>query len=560
MNLLNISNMRLAKRLTVAFGAIALLCLTVAFSGFWGLSQTEKMTAEMNAETKRMNLARDVDSKLDGLFLSVYDVATTKNRSEKEKAKDSVEEFRAEYRKDMAELKAQTTTEEGVQLLTAISDAITAAKQTNDHVVELSFKGKEAEATEIFSVEGRKHRKAKEAAIVDFLNWRTKRLNQASADLGAAVSTAQWALLIVCFAALLLSVLFGVLITRSISRPIASCVTVLDRVANGDLTQEIPDEMRTRKDEAGDLSRALHNMMENLHHLVTDIGAGVQTLASSATELSSISVQTASNVKSMSDRTAAVAAAAEESSSNTTSVAAGMEQASTNLVSVASATEQMSATVAEISANAEKARTISAQATQQAQTISAMMQQLGQAAQDIGKVTETINDISSQTNLLALNATIEAARAGAAGKGFAVVANEIKELARQTAAATEDIKSKIGGVQASTGSAITDIEKITGVTNEMGGLVASIAAAIEQQAAVTKDVAQNIAQASNGVRDANENVAQSASVSRTIAQDVATVNSAVGEVRSGGEQVQASAMDLSTLAEKLKQQVDHFRV
>ena len=124
------------------------------------------------------------------------------------------------------------------------------------------------------------------------------------------------------------------------------------------------------------------------------------------------------------------------------------------------------------------------------------LQQLGSAAQEIGQVTETITNISSQTNLLALNATIEAARAaGAAGKGFAVVANEIKELARQTAGATEDIKAKISGVQSSTGGAISDIGRIVNVIQEVGGLVANIAAAIEEQATVTRDVAGNIAQA-----------------------------------------------------------------
>jgi methyl-accepting chemotaxis protein len=128
------------------------------------------------------------------------------------------------------------------------------------------------------------------------------------------------------------------------------------------------------------------------------------------------------------------------------------------------------------------------------------MQQLGRAAKEIGKVTESITSISAQTNLLALNATIEAARAGAAGKGFAVVANEIKELAQQTAAATEDIKGKIGDVQTSAGGAISDIEGHRQHHRRGGQIVASIATAIEEQAAVTKDVANNIARASEGVK------------------------------------------------------------
>ena len=136
-------------------------------------------------------------------------------------------------------------------------------------------------------------------------------------------------------------------------------------------------------------------------------------------------------------------------------------------------------------------------------------------------MTETITNISAQTNLLALNATIEAARAGTAGKGFAVVANEIKELAKQTAEATEDIKARIAGIQNSTGTAITDIGQITTVIRDVGTIVTSIAAAIEEQATVTKDVAGNIAQASSGVREANERVSQTAEVSKSIARDIA---------------------------------------
>ena len=188
-----------------------------------------------------------------------------------------------------------------------------------------------------------------------------------------------------------------------------------------------------------------------------------------------------------------------------------------------------------------------------------MMQQLGQSARDIGKVTETITEISSQTNLLALNATIEAARAGAAGKGFAVVANEIKELARQTAAATEDIKAKISGVQTSAGSAIADIDKIASVIKEVGSIVSNIAAAIDEQAKVTKDVAGNIAQATAGVKDSNERVAQTATVSKSIAQDVASISAAVSDIRSGGEQVEASAAELSQLSDNLRQLVSRFR-
>ena len=188
------------------------------------------------------------------------------------------------------------------------------------------------------------------------------------------------------------------------------------------------------------------------------------------------------------------------------------------------------------------------------------MQELGLAAREIGKVTDTINEISSQTNLLALNATIEAARAGAAGKGFAVVANEIKDLARQTALATEDIKSKITSVQSASGSAIRDIERITGVIGEIGNLVTDISASIDEQATVTRDVAANIAQASDGVQDANERVGQTASVSKMIAEEIAGVSAAAAEIRVGGEQVQFSSAGLARAVVQLNELAGQFKV
>ena len=325
----------------------------------------------------------------------------------------------------------------------------------------------------------------------------------------------------------------------------------------GDLTRRLE---AVGDDEMADLARSFNQFVGKIHETVQNVGSHLVTLRSSAGQLSAVSSQTAARVKEVSDRATTVASAAEEASSNTTSVAAGMEQAATNLSSVASATEEMSATIGEIASNSEKARAISEQATAQAQTISALMQELGRAARDIGKVTETITDISAQTNLLALNATIEAARAGAAGKGFAVVANEIKELARQTATATEDIKAKISGVQSSAVSAITDIEKISAVIKSVGAIVSSIAASIEEQAAVTKDVAGNIAHATAGVKDTNERIAQTATVSKSIARDITAVHSAVDGIRAGGEQVEANSAELSKLAEELSVTVGKFKV
>jgi len=247
-------------------------------------------------------------------------------------------------------------------------------------------------------------------------------------------------------------------------------------------------------------------------------------------------------------------------SANSASVAASVEQAATNLTTVASATEEMTSTIGEIAANSERARGITGEATEQAQRVTISMQALSQAAQGIGKVTETITTISDQTKLLALNATIEAARAGAAGKGFAVVAHEIKELARQTAEATEDIKGKVSGIQSSTTGTLGDLARVSQVIGQVSEIVNSIASAIEEQSTVTKDIARNVSEAATGVKDATQRVAKISTVSQSVAKDIAAVNQATGEIALGSEQVLTNAAELSTLAEELRQTVGRFNL
>ena len=357
--------------------------------------------------------------------------------------------------------------------------------------------------------------------------------------------------------AMVLSIILGFIIANSIGKPLAKGVDFAKAVAEGDLTRQI--EVK-RKDELGVLSDALNLASTNLRSMFSKVHEGVQTLSSAATELSSISKQMTTGAESTSSRANGVAAAAEQTSANMGGVSAAMEQTTVNLSTVATASEEMTATIGEIASNAERARKVTAEAVDSATRVSGTMDALGTAAREIGKVTETISAISSQTNLLALNATIEAARAGAAGKGFAVVANEIKELARQTATATEDIKARIEGIQSSSGAAVGDLASVADVIREVNEIVSGIAAAIEEQSAVTRDIASNVAQASKGVEDANRNVAEASKAVSSMAQDVSEVNQAAGEISSSSAQVLLSSEDLSKLSEQLRHLVERFKI
>jgi len=355
----------------------------------------------------------------------------------------------------------------------------------------------------------------------------------------------------------LLSLVLGLYIAGVIAKPLGLGVEFAEKLATGDLTQQIN---LNRRDEMGVLVRSLNTASAKLRTLFIEVSSGVQTLTTASSELASISKQVSGGAEAANRRSDGVAAASEEMSINMNSVAASMEQTAVNISTVASATEEMTATIGEIAGNSEKARGITNEAVDKTRVLSVAMKELGDAAREIGKVTETIASISSQTNLLALNATIEAARAGQAGKGFAVVANEIKELAHQTASATENIRERIGGIQGSTVSAVESITLVKKVIEEVNEIVSGIAASIEEQSAVTKDIANNVFQASKAVEDTNQNVSQASTVSHSIAHDISEVNQTAGEIATSSSQVLISSEELSSLAGKLTSIVSTFRV
>ena len=374
--------------------------------------------------------------------------------------------------------------------------------------------------------------------------------------LQSATST-RFGVTLFCVAAIAVGTTLAFLIARGILRPLQKSVNLAETVASGDLTSEI--EVR-QNDEIGALAAALNKMSANLRQMMGDMGKGVDTLTSSASQLSDISQEMASGAEQSSAKAGTVASAAEEMSATMNSVAAASEQASTNVQMVATAAEQMSATINEIAQNTEKGRTITTSAVEQAGNVSGMVKRLGVAASEVDRVTETISEISEQTNLLALNATIEAARAGEAGKGFAVVANEIKELAKQTASATMDISERISGIQSTTSDTVTEIEQILDVINQVNDIVAGIAAAIDEQAVATSEIAGNVNQAAQGIDEVNQNVAQSSTVAGAISHDITEVNLASQEMSNSSSQVHGSAASLSELSEKLNNMVSRFKI
>ncbi|MCF6186233.1 MAG: methyl-accepting chemotaxis protein [Desulfobulbaceae bacterium] len=357
--------------------------------------------------------------------------------------------------------------------------------------------------------------------------------------------------------ALILGISITLLLTGLITRPILKARDFADILAQGDFSRHLDVD---QKDEAGQLAASMNKIVENTGSMIKGIVTGVDTLASSSTELSAISEQVAAGSEQTSNKAETVATAAEEMSANMNSVAAAAEQAATNVNMVATATDELTSAVNEIAENTAKASIITGTAVKDVEAASEKVVELGHAADEIDKVTETITEISDQTNLLALNATIEAARAGEAGKGFAVVANEIKELAKQTAEATGEIRSRIERIQNSSRGTVTQITQISSVINEVNTIVATIATAVEEQTATTGEISANMNQATQGLQEVTENVAQSSTVAGEIARDIVEVNQASQEMSTAGGQVRESVQELSQLAEKLRHMSSDFKV
>ncbi len=356
---------------------------------------------------------------------------------------------------------------------------------------------------------------------------------------------------------IILLIMAGLLLIYSITMPLNEFKKFIERMATGDLRGRIKI---TGKDELTKIAREFNNLNASLDKMIKESMDGVETIVFASSELENIATRLSAGVNDTAFKANNVVRAADEMNSNMSSVAAAMDQAASNVNTVASGTEEMSVTISEIAKNAETARKITEQAVIQGKNATGRIDEFGEAAREIGKVTETINEISAQTNLLALNATIEAARAGEAGKGFAVVAGEIKNLAHQTAEATGEIAEKIRRIQDSTVVMVAEIGQISQINEEVDSIVSTITTAVEQQAETTREIAENIAQTSNGIIEVNNNINETEELSRAIVHDITGVNKSAGEMSNSSDQVHKSSEELSELARKLKELMEQFKV
>ena len=352
--------------------------------------------------------------------------------------------------------------------------------------------------------------------------------------------------------------LAAAIVVFGITRPLASLVAVLRRMAQGEIDSSIPEARRG--DEIGQIGRAVEGIKEMVARKAAE-QAEMQRIADAAaaaertrtmTELADrfeeavggIVGRVSSSATALQTTAATMSGTATETASQATTVAAAAEEAAANVNTVAAAAEELGTSVQEIGRQVSNSAELAQAAVAESGQTSALVQELDGAVARIGDVVGLISSIAGQTNLLALNATIEAARAGEAGRGFAVVAAEVKELATQTARATEEISQQIGRIQGATGQAVTAIGGITARIRDIDSVATAIAAAVEEQGAATQEIVRNVSQASAGAAEVTGNIA-----------GVAGAAEATG---SAANQVLDAAGDLSRQSEQLRGQVTRF--
>jgi methyl-accepting chemotaxis protein len=351
--------------------------------------------------------------------------------------------------------------------------------------------------------------------------------------------------------------LLGFVTSRLIGKPLAMMTETMGKLADGDTTVDVP--AMDRKDDIGAMARTVETFKTNaielerstaareaekakaeeekrqaMHKLADDFEASVRGVVSNVTNASG---EVQATAQSMSQT-------AEQTSKRTSAVATATDQAANNVQTVASAAEELTASIQEIGRQVAQSTKIASDAADQARTTNSEVEALADAAQRIGDVVTMIQDIAEQTNLLALNATIEAARAGEAGKGFAVVASEVKQLATQTAKATEEIRQQINDIQNATGGAVQAIAQITSTIEEVHGIASGIAAAVEEQSSATQEISRNVQEASASTSEVSSNIGD--------------VTAAAAESGESANTMLRAATELAEQSKSLSNEVDSF--
>jgi methyl-accepting chemotaxis protein len=528
----------IGKKLGVGFGVILLLfCITAILSYVKLTTIQQEQDHMLNIRIPSLDAARRMQSDLLHGATKARQVILAGTQPTRREA--ALKLFEADWDsvgKDMDELtdlSPKWTLQENRDRLAQLKESLVSARQAQEAAMEVASSGAPDAV-----VKGGDAYTDKATPVVDgstkalgaIADSFVKLLQQEKDEMQATTTSMKWAMAITTVLALGIGFVVATYLSKKISGATSSVLKKAEAIAEGDLTVE--ELQLLSEDELGELTKAMNKMNESLKNMILSIGENAQQVAAASEEFSSTSQQITAN--------------SEEATAQANTVSAATEQVSRNLQTVATGAEEMSATIKDIAKNAGEAAKVASEAVKSAQSTNAIVTKLGDSSAEIGQVIKVITSIAQQTNLLALNATIEAARAGEAGKGFAVVANEVKELAKQTAKATEDISQRITAIQEDTKGAVEAIGTISGIINQIDDISNTIATAVEEQSATTNEMSRNVMEAAKG--------------SEAITQNITGVAQAAQNTSSSAHDSQKAASQLAEMSTQLRRLVEQFKV
>jgi methyl-accepting chemotaxis protein len=549
--------MTIGKRFLLA-GTIAILALAIVSGlGVWGLREAAGGTSQVNVISSAIRNQMEADMMHDALRADVL-VALREGRNGNKAAQPKIAEETAAHIKDFEDHVAANKTldlpPEARAAIDAIGPALTAYIDAAKTIVDQAFTDNYA-AQDGFPAFIEKF-EALETKMGDTSDAIQKSADAIEANIDSHVRNLfiVFAAVIACAAAAVILVLTWT--SRAVVRPIKSMTSAMARLAAGDLTAEVPD--RQRRDEVGAMADALAVLKENSVRAqnLAQQQAEAHSSQNNRTqvldrlcrefdaEMSKGLGELTSSLLAMQDAVQSMARSAEQTAGEAGHATEASTQTASSVGSVANATGELSTTITEITRQVSQSSQIAGQAADQARQTNEQIKGLATAAEKVGAIVQLINEIASQTNLLALNATIEAARAGEAGKGFAVVASEVKNLASQTAKATEEIASHVGAIQNETQRSVSAIQGIASIIERINQLTNSVSTSVEHQGAATQEIVRSVGQATDGTR--------------IVSDSIGTVVTAAGESRNAAARLTEVTGALSAQSQSLRAGVERF--
>ena len=538
--------LKIRTRLPLAFGLILLCLLGASITGLWATLRISTDTLKLLQTDYRLEQAFAA-ARINAIEMRRYERDTVLNFDNKTAQDDAIEKWKAtrdRLREGLANLDKIATDTDDVDALTIIKGNLGEFEAGYQATVAALHAGKFKRLADGF------------AAIAQYKDARTKvedTLQEQDAEHASRTSdhekTTQeisrrsvWTIVLATLLGFIVSAVVSVVTTRSVisfeereqklgdelKMKVDGILEIVRSAAKGDLTREISVN---GKDAIGQMGEGLARFFTDLRASITSIAQNSEALAEASSQMTGVSQQMSAN--------------AEETSAQANVVSNASEEVNHHLQTVSAGTEEMGISIREIAKNATEAAKVATEAVKVAQVTNSTVTKLGESSAEIGQVIKVITSIAQQTNLLALNATIEAARAGEAGKGFAVVANEVKELAKETATATEDISRKIEAIQGNTQEAVGAIGRIAAIINQINDISSTIATAVEEQNATTNEMSRNVSEAANGAGE--------------IVRNIAGVAEAAQSTSDGARDSQTAAHALATMSAELRELVGRFK-